>query len=522
LRKTQSPKETSLVVENLSYQEEEDTKVKGREATEEEELENTEKEKAEDSDAEAEEYTEENDERVAQSVADSPLAAYPLDASLGSAWSYSTSDWKETRTSARLRKTQSPKGSPAVASSGSLQEEMTSTAQRSVTTPAPVDSSSSIRSYRVNQTRTSTLRQVNADLLQSLSHTKTLSGKRKPRNKRQRMWTDKQDQRLLMSVQHFGKDWPTASKKVQTRTTDQCRQRWIYCLDPDRPNKETIEWTEQEDKTLLREVQKHGSRWTHIATTALPRRSNIQCQKRWANHIDPAVDRSKYNRTWTKGEDKKLIDAVQELGETDWDLITARLPGRNKMMTRRRWICFLDPSIDWSERKSKLKGSRWTPEEDKILLDAVNKKGKDETWKSIAKAVLDRTKEQCRHRYIDHLDPNIDRSVDANKSVGRWSAEEDKALLRAVKKCGTVWLQVGAMVPGRTSIQCRSRWIDHVDPSITRIKRSGHWTIEEDNKLLYAVQKHGKHWPAIVAALAGRSNEQCRKRLSIVKNELER
>jgi hypothetical protein len=41
-------------------------------------------------------------------VAASPHAAtYPLNASLGSAWSYSTSDWKETRTSAR--KTQIPK-----------------------------------------------------------------------------------------------------------------------------------------------------------------------------------------------------------------------------------------------------------------------------------------------------------------------------------------------------------------------------------------------------------------------------
>jgi hypothetical protein len=96
------------------------------------------------------------------------------------------SDWKETRTSARLRKTQISKGPSAAASGGSLHEETASTAPRRVTTPAPVDSSSPGRSYRVSsQAVGGNLRQVNTDPLQSLSHTKTSgsSGKRKPRNR---------------------------------------------------------------------------------------------------------------------------------------------------------------------------------------------------------------------------------------------------------------------------------------------------------------------------------------------------
>jgi hypothetical protein len=50
-------------------------------------------------------------------------ARYPLGAPTGSAWSYSVDDWRETRTSARLRKTQSLEGPSVAVAELSLQEE---------------------------------------------------------------------------------------------------------------------------------------------------------------------------------------------------------------------------------------------------------------------------------------------------------------------------------------------------------------------------------------------------------------
>jgi hypothetical protein len=48
--------------------------------------------------------------------------------------------------------------------------------------------------------------------------------------------------------------------------------------------------------------------------------------------------------------------------------------------------------------------------------------------------------------------------------VGKWAAEEDTKLAEAVKKHGKHWVAVAALVPGRTNIQYRERWLKNQDP----------------------------------------------------------
>ena len=50
--------------------------------------------------------------------------------------------------------------------------------------------------------------------------------------------------------------------------------------------------------------------------------------------------------------------------------------------------------------------------------------------------------------------------------VGRWTSEEDAALLKSVAKYGKRWYEVARALPGRTDDQCAKRYKDAVDPSI--------------------------------------------------------
>jgi hypothetical protein len=151
----------------------------------------------------------------------------------------------------------------------------------------------------------------------------------------------------------------------------------------------------------------------------------------------------------------------------------------------------------------------WTLEEDAQLTSAMSNTSKmkwGEEYKTdfdaVAALVPGRTQRQCRDRWKDALDPNIDRS---NGRRGKWTAVEDSKLKDAVQTHGGKdWAAISALVPGRTRIQCKSRWHD---PSADG--RSGGWTEDEDSKLKNAVQTHGgKDWDAISAFVPGRTRKQ--------------
>jgi myb proto-oncogene protein len=126
----------------------------------------------------------------------------------------------------------------------------------------------------------------------------------------------------------------------------------------------------------------------------------------------------------------------------------------------------------------------------------VEELGKD--WVRVAAMVLVRTNQQCRSRWVESLDPN---NTLGNK--GKWTVEEDAKLTEVVEELGKDWVRVAAMVLVRTNQQCRSRWVESLDPNITL----GKWTVEEDAKLTDAVNKHGDNkWGHSCCACSG-SNE---------------
>ena len=83
-------------------------------------------------------------------------------------------------------------------------------------------------------------------------------------------------------------------------------------------------------------------------------------------------------RRWTKTEDKKLQEAVEEVlrkqGTIAWKKVAAKVEGRDRTQCRQRWKYTLSYDI---------KKGLWSPSEDKHLLAIVKKARTDTTTAGI-------------------------------------------------------------------------------------------------------------------------------------------
>ena len=90
-----------------------------------------------------------------------------------------------------------------------------------------------------------------------------------------------------------------------------------------------------------------------------------------------------------------------------------------------------------------------------------------------------------------------------------FTVEEDARLLDIMTSLQIVnWEQVAAHFNGRTSRQCRERWLNYLNPSI----RTGPWTEYEDELLLEKVNELGRCWSSIGKFFNGRSENDIKNR----------
>lgn len=108
---------------------------------------------------------------------------------------------------------------------------------------------------------------------------------------------------------------------------------------------------------------------------------------------------------------------------------------------------------------SKGKRSIFTPREDAKLRYLVETAGRKLNWRTISFEMEGRTPRQCRERYNNYLNPNIQHK--------EWSAEEDEIILRQYAIVGSHWQQIASCLNGRTGNAIRNRYF-----SLTRQKKS--------------------------------------------------
>lgn len=178
----------------------------------------------------------------------------------------------------------------------------------------------------------------------------------------------------------------------------------------------------------------------------------------------PSVRRKKTNRysRWSEEEDAMLRSAINEHGENKWSLVATCVPGRTPMQCSTRWQGALNTTIH--------KG-KWMPDEDAILIKAV---GEWQAWHAAENRGISSEVE---------LQEELDKSIP--------------------------WAHIAATLPRpRTGVQALARWSEALDPRIVK----GKWTAEEDAALMRGIQRYGKTWIKVAAAVRGRTQRQCRTR----------
>ncbi|KAJ3430148.1 transcription factor myb119-related [Anaeramoeba flamelloides] len=155
---------------------------------------------------------------------------------------------------------------------------------------------------------------------------------------------------------------------------------------------------------------------------------------------------------WDSQSDTKLIKMVEIYDEKNWDKIAGEFPKFDKADCLIRYRNMF---------QIKSKKGPWNEVEDKLLVSAVKKLGNsDSLWNNIATLVPGRNSKQCRERWRNQLDPEIDRSP--------ITEEEDRILIEKIAEIGNKWCKLSALFPGRPDNMLKNHWYSVLYPKVLK------------------------------------------------------
>ena len=157
-----------------------------------------------------------------------------------------------------------------------------------------------------------------------------------------------------------------------------------------------------------------------------------------------------------------------------------------------------------SDATKELKTS-WTSDQDATLLAAVNRFGPSK-WAVIASNVHGRNAKQCRDRWSNHVNPEINKNP--------WTESEDDFIMYSYHTIGTKWSAIAKKMNGRTDNGVKNRF------EVIKNNRSNNntWTETEDDLLMRSYNRIGMKWSAIAKQIDGRTGNAARNRFKVIKD----
>ncbi|XP_046744834.1 snRNA-activating protein complex subunit 4 [Diprion similis] len=222
----------------------------------------------------------------------------------------------------------------------------------------------------------------------------------------------------------------------ERHSASECRAMWNVFLHPD-INKG--KWKKAEDMDLKTLAEKYNfQNWDLVAEKLGSNRTGYQCFIRFnTNFRNNMLNR---NSSWSKEEDQKLIDAVNALRTGNfipWGEVAKLMGQRRKQQIYMRWNYSLAPN---------LKKGRFTEEEDRLLLEGVNKFGAN--FKKISVSLLPhRTTAQLNDHYRTLL----------HEKKNEWTYQDDTKLIDLVEKFGNNWSAISKEFSNKSRVQVRHR-----------------------------------------------------------------
>lgn len=192
-------------------------------------------------------------------------------------------------------------------------------------------------------------------------------------------------------------------------------------------------------------------------------------------HVYPIENSFHYNprveSVWTEEEravlQHHLATTRASIAENKWESAHYAVPTHSEIECYMQHTNVDDPSINNAE---------WTSEEDRQLLELVEKYAEHE-WSHIAEELgTNRTPIACLRHYQQSLNTKL-------LNNNEWSSEEDLLLKQAVETYGKgKWQKVSSCVPARSSTQCMNRWVQSNLCQENVV--AGKW-LEQEERLLF-------------------------------------
>ncbi|XP_051155066.1 snRNA-activating protein complex subunit 4 [Leptopilina boulardi] len=215
---------------------------------------------------------------------------------------------------------------------------------------------------------------------------------------------------------------------------EECRVMWNIFL---HPSINKFKWKKKELVDLEKYAKQYkNENWDKIAEKLGTHRSGYQCFVKY----NTMKKMPQNDKPWSKQEDRKLIQLINKFKIGDfinWGDIASCMKTRTKHQIYFRWMYSLAPH---------LKKGRFTEDEDKLFLDAIEKYGLN--FKKISALVLPaRTSAQLSDHY----------NTLTNKDDNSWTVDQDMKLLQLHKEHGKNWSKIATFFDNKSRVQLRHR-----------------------------------------------------------------